>query len=150
MHLPWLARIRILTMTKLVLLRHGQSAWNEENRFTGWTDVDLSRRGREEALEAGKFLKSQGYSFDWAYTSLAGRSPIVAAHGNTLRALVKYLDGISDAAIPELEIPTGVLLVYELDDNLHPLARYYLGNSPSAEEGQKHLDHVVSTAGQVA
>ena len=252
-------------MKKLVLLRHGQSAWNEENRFTGWTDVDLSRRGREEALEAGKLLKSHGYSFDRAFASLlkrairtlwyvldeldlmwipvekswrlnerhygalqglnkaatakkysdeqvhlwrrsydvpppsltkddkrhprhdprykmvpdadlpcteclkdtvtrflpywsatlapslaAGRSPIVAAHGNTLRALVKYLDGISDAAIPELEIPTGVPLVYELEDNLRPLARYYLGNSPATEEAQKHLDDVLRTAGQVA
>jgi 2,3-bisphosphoglycerate-dependent phosphoglycerate mutase len=252
-------------MKRLVLLRHGQSVWNEENRFTGWTDVDLSGRGREEALEAGRLLKSHGYSFDCAYTSLlkrairtlwfvldeldlmwipvekswrlnerhygalqglnkaatakkysdeqvhlwrrsydvlppsltkddkrhprndpryktvpeadlpcteclkdtvtrflpywsaalapslsAGCSPIVAAHGNTLRALVKCLDGISDAAIPELEIPTGVPLVYELDDNLHPLARYYLGNSPSVEEAQKHLNHVVSTAGHVA
>ena len=252
-------------MTKLVLLRHGQSVWNEENRFTGWTDVDLSGRGREEALEAGRLLKLHGYSFDYAYTSLlkrairtlwfvldeldlmwipvekswplnerhygalqglnkamtaqkysdeqvhlwrrsydvpppaltkedkrhprydpryktvpeadlpcteclkdtvtrflpywsaalaptltAGRSPIVAAHGNTLRALVKYLDGISDAAIPELEIPTGVPLIYELDDNLHPLAHYYLGNSPAGEEAQKHLDHVVRTAGQLA
>ncbi|HET9373610.1 MAG TPA: 2,3-diphosphoglycerate-dependent phosphoglycerate mutase [Chthoniobacterales bacterium] len=252
-------------MTKLVLLRHGQSVWNEENRFTGWTDVDLSGRGREEALEAGRLLKSHGYSFDYAYTSLlkrairtlwfvldeldpmwipvekswplnerhygalqglnkamtaqkysddqvhlwrrsydvpppaltkedkrhsrydpryttvpeadlpcteclkdtvtrflpywsaalapsltAGRSPIVAAHGNTLRALVKYLDGISNAAIPELEIPTGVPLIYELDDNLHPLAHYYLGNSPAGEEAQKHLDHVVRTAGQLA
>jgi 2,3-bisphosphoglycerate-dependent phosphoglycerate mutase len=79
-----------------------------------------------------------------------GRSPIVAAHGNTLRALVKYLDGISDAAIPELEIPTGVPLVYELDDHLHPVARYYLGKSPVVEEAQKHLEHVVRTAGQIA
>jgi 2,3-bisphosphoglycerate-dependent phosphoglycerate mutase len=238
---------------------------NEENRFTGWTDVDLSGRGREEALEAGRLLKSHGYSFDYAYTSLlkrairtlwfvldelelmwipvekswrlnerhygalqglnksatakkysdeqvhlwrrsydvpppaltkkdkrhprydlryktvpeadlpcaeclrdtvtrflpywsatlapslmAGRSPIVAAHGNTLRALVKYLDGVSDAAIPELEIPTGVPLIYELDDHLHPLARYYLRNSSAGEEAQKHLDHVVRTAGQLA
>jgi len=61
-------------MIKLVLLRHGQSAWNEENRFTGWTDVDLSRRGREEALEAGRLLKSQGYSFDCAYTSVLKRA----------------------------------------------------------------------------
>src|SRR5215467_2624857 len=61
-------------MKKLVLLRHGQSVWNEENRFTGWTDVDLSRRGREEALEAGKLLKSHGYSFDCAYTSLLKRA----------------------------------------------------------------------------
>jgi 2,3-bisphosphoglycerate-dependent phosphoglycerate mutase len=80
----------------------------------------------------------------------AGRSPIVAAHGNTLHALVKYLDGISDAAIPELEIPTGLPLIYELDDNLHPLARYYLGNSPAGEEAEKHLDHAVRTAGQLA
>jgi 2,3-bisphosphoglycerate-dependent phosphoglycerate mutase len=79
-----------------------------------------------------------------------GRSPIVAAHGNTLRALVKYLDGISDAAIPVLEIPTGVPLVYELDDHLHPVARYYLGKSPVVEEAQKHLDHVIRTAGQAA
>jgi 2,3-bisphosphoglycerate-dependent phosphoglycerate mutase len=61
-------------MTKLVLLRHGQSVWNEENRFTGWTDVDLSTRGREEALEAGRLLKSHGYSFDYAYTSLLKRA----------------------------------------------------------------------------
>ncbi|MBV8277051.1 MAG: 2,3-diphosphoglycerate-dependent phosphoglycerate mutase [Verrucomicrobia bacterium] len=251
-------------MTKLVLLRHGQSVWNEENRFTGWTDVDLSKRGREEALEAGRLLKSQGYSFDCAYTSLlkrairtlwfvldeldlmwipvdkswrlnerhygalqglnkaatakkysdeqvhlwrrsydvpppalskddkrypgfdpryktvteadlpcteclkdtvnrflpywssalapslkAGHSTIVAAHGNTLRALVKYLDGIPDADIPELEIPTGIPLVYELEDNLHPMARYYLGNSPVAAEAQKELDHAVRSAGDL-
>jgi 2,3-bisphosphoglycerate-dependent phosphoglycerate mutase len=245
-------------MTKLVLLRHGQSVWNEENRFTGWTDVDLSKRGREEALEAGRLLKSQAYSFDHAYTSLlkrairtlwfvldeldlmwipvekswrlnerhygalqglnkaatakkysdeqvhlwrrsydvpppaltkddqrhprfdprykglpeldlpcteclkdtvtrflpywsnalapslqAGHNAIVAAHGNTLRALVKYLDGIPDADIPDLEIPTGIPLVYELNDALHPEARYYLGNSHAALEGQKELDQVV-------
>jgi 2,3-bisphosphoglycerate-dependent phosphoglycerate mutase len=249
-------------MTKLVLLRHGQSVWNEENRFTGWTDVDLSERGREEALEAGRLLKSQGYSFDHAYTSLlkrairtlwfvldeldlmwipvekswrlnerhygalqglnkaatakkysdeqvhlwrrsydvpppaltkdderhprfdpryktvpeadlpcteclkdtvtrflpiwsntlapslqAGHNTIVAAHGNTLRALVKYLDGIPDANIPDLEIPTGIPLVYELNEALHPEARYYLGNSLAALEGQKELDHVVRIAG---
>jgi 2,3-bisphosphoglycerate-dependent phosphoglycerate mutase len=79
-----------------------------------------------------------------------GRSPIVAAHGNTLRALVKYLDEISDAAIPELEIPTGAPLVYELDDHLHPLARYYLGKSPAIEEAQKHLEQVVRAAGGLA
>ena len=63
-----------ITMIKLVLLRHGQSFWNEENRFTGWTDVDLSRRGREEAVEAGRLLKAHEYSFDWAYTSLLKRA----------------------------------------------------------------------------
>ena len=245
-------------MIKLVLLRHGQSQWNEENRFTGWTDVDLSRRGQEEAVEAGRLLKSHEYSFDWAFTSVlkrairtlwfvldeldlmwipvekswrlnerhygalqglnkaatakrysdeqvhlwrrsydirppaltkddkrhpiydprykglpeedlpcteslkdtvtrflpywsealapslsAGHSPIIAAHGNTLRALVKYLDGISDADIPELEIPTGIPLVYELDQGLIPAARYYLGNSPVVAQAQQALDHVV-------
>jgi 2,3-bisphosphoglycerate-dependent phosphoglycerate mutase len=246
-------------MKKIVLLRHGQSVWNEENRFTGWTDVDLSRRGREEALEAGRLLKSHDYSFDCAFTSLlkrairtlwfvldeldlmwipvekswrlnerhygalqglnkavtakrysdeqvrlwrrsydvpppaltkddkrhpiydprykslpeadlpcteclkdtvtrflpywrealepslqAGRSSIIAAHGNTLRALVKYLDEISDAQIPALEIPTGVPLVYELNENLRPLARYYLGNTPVVVQSQEALDYLVS------
>ena len=251
-------------MIKIVLLRHGQSVWNEENRFTGWTDVDLSRRGREEALEAGRLLKSHEYSFDYAYTSLlkrairtlwivldeldlmwipvekswrlnerhygalqglnkaatakrysdeqvhlwrrsydvpppaltkddrrhpiydpryknlpegdlpsteclkdtvtrflpywrealqpslrTGRRSIIAAHGNTLRALVKYLDEISDAQIPALEIPTGVPLVYELNENLRPLARYYLGNSPVVEQAQEAIDHVVRISGNM-
>jgi 2,3-bisphosphoglycerate-dependent phosphoglycerate mutase len=251
-------------MIKIVLLRHGQSAWNEENRFTGWTDVDLSRRGREEALEAGRLLKSHEYFFDCAYTSLlkrairtlwfvldeldlmwipvekswrlnerhygalqglnkaatakrysdeqvhlwrrsydvqppaltkddqrhpiydpryksvpegdlpsteclkdtvtrflpywtealapslnAGRRSIIAAHGNTLRALVKYLDGISDADIPELEIPTGIPLVYELNESLRPLARYYLGDSPVVAQAQEALDHVVRLSGNM-
>ena len=245
-------------MITIVLLRHGQSTWNEENRFTGWTDVDLSRRGREQALEAGRLLKAHEYSFDLAYTSFlkrairtlwfvldeldlmwipvekswrlnerhygalqglnkaatakrysveqvhlwrrsydvpppaltkedkrhpgydprykslpeadlpcaeslkdtvtrflpywknalepslkAGRRLIIAAHGNTLRALVKYLDGISDADISELEIPTGIPLVYELNESLRPLARYYLGNSPVVAEANKALEKVV-------
>jgi 2,3-bisphosphoglycerate-dependent phosphoglycerate mutase len=261
---PLRTRFGKLTMIKIVLLRHGQSTWNEENRFTGWTDVDLSGRGRGEALEAGRLLKSHEYSFDCAYTSLlkrairtlwfvldeldlmwipvekswrlnerhygalqglnkaatakrysaeqvhiwrrsydvpppaltkddkrhpiydprykslpegdlptteclkdtvtrflpywsealapslrAGRRSIIAAHGNTLRALVKYLDGISDADIPELEIPTGIPLVYELDDSLRPSARYYLGNSPVVSEAQKALDHVVRISGKM-
>ena len=248
-----------MTMTKLVLLRHGQSVWNEENRFTGWTDVDLSQQGREEALEAGRLLKSHDCSFDWAFTSVlkrairtlwivldeldlmwipvekswrlnerhygalqglnkaatakrysdeqvhlwrrsydvqppaltkederhpvhdpryrnlregdlpcteslkdtvtrflpywkealepslkAGRKSIIAAHGNTLRALVKYVEGISDANIPELEIPTGIPLVYELNERLQPLARYYLGNSSVAAQAQDALDHIKS------
>jgi 2,3-bisphosphoglycerate-dependent phosphoglycerate mutase len=245
-------------MTRLVLLRHGQSVWNDENRFTGWTDVDLSLRGKEEALEAGRLLKAHGYSFDWAFTSVlkrairtlwivldeldlmwipvekswrlnerhygalqglnkaatakqysdeqvhlwrrsydvpppaltmederhpchdpryanlpakdlpcvetlkdtvarflpywnetlepslrAGRKSIIAAHGNTLRALVKYLEGISDLDIPELEIPTGVPLVYELNESLHPLARYYLGNSSVVAKAREELNHLV-------
>jgi len=230
-------------VTKLVLVRHGESTWNKENRFTGWTDVDLSEKGLEEAKEAGKVLRDGGYTFDVAYTSVLkrairtlwialdeldlmwipvirswrlnerhygalqglnkaetaekfsekqvkiwrrsydiqppaltaddprfpGRDPryrglrpeelplteclkdtvarflplwhdtiapaiqqgqkvLIAAHGNSLRALVKYLDNISEADITELNIPTGMPLVYELDDQLKPLNRYYLGD----------------------
>jgi 2,3-bisphosphoglycerate-dependent phosphoglycerate mutase len=234
-------------MYKLVLLRHGESTWNKENRFTGWTDVDLSDRGREEAAEAGRLLKAGGYVFDKAYVSVlkrairtlwlaldqldqmwlpveknwrlnerhygalqglnkaetaaqhgedqvkiwrrsydipppplttdderhpshdarygtltaselplteslkdtvarflpywhgtiapsvkAGQKILVAAHGNSLRALVKYLDNVSDADIVELNIPTGIPLVYELDDDLKPLRHYYLGDAAAA------------------
>jgi len=234
-------------MHKLVLLRHGESTWNKENRFTGWTDVDLSERGREEAAEAGRLLKDGGYVFDKAYVSVlkrairtlwialdrldqmwlpveknwrlnerhygalqgldkaetaakhgddqvkiwrrsydippppltadderhpsrdsrygaltsselplteslkdtvarflpywhgtiapsvkAGQKILVAAHGNSLRALVKYLDNVSDADIVELNIPTGIPLVYELDDHLKPLRHYYLGDAAAA------------------
>ncbi len=230
-------------MKKLVLIRHGESIWNKENRFTGWTDVDLSEKGIAEAHEGGRVLKAEGYDFDVAYTSVlkrairtlwivldemdlmwipvhrswrlnerhygalqglnksetaekygeaqvkiwrrayatpppaldpsdprwpgherryAGLSPqelplteclkdtvarflplwhetiapavksgqrvLIAAHGNSLRALVKYLDNISDDDIVELNIPTGMPLVYELDDDLKPLKSYYLGD----------------------
>ncbi len=228
-------------MHRLVLLRHGESDWNRENRFTGWTDVDLSARGIEEAREAGKLLRSEGLGFDTAFTSVlkrairtlwivleemdlmwlpvekswrlnerhygalqglnkaetaakfgepqvlvwrrsydtpppalaaddprseaadpryagievprteclkdtvarvvpywdsaiapairAGRRVLVAAHGNSIRALVKYLDGMSDEAIVRENVPTGVPLVYELDRALRPLARRYLGDA---------------------
>jgi 2,3-bisphosphoglycerate-dependent phosphoglycerate mutase len=234
-------------MHKLVLLRHGESTWNKENRFTGWTDVDLSEHGRAEAKEAGRLLREGGYVFDLAYTSVlkrairtlgialdaldllwipvikdwrlnerhygalqglnkaetaakhgetqtkiwrrsydippppltaddprhpardpryaglpanqlpltetlkdtvarflpywhsaiapsiaAGRRVIVAAHGNSLRALVKYLDDIDEQTIVELNIPTGIPLVYELDDSLRPLRHYYLGDPAAA------------------
>ena len=230
-------------MHKLVLIRHGESTWNLENRFTGWTDVDLSDAGREEARRAGELLKAEGYTFDVAYTSVlkrairtlwmtldemdlmwipvrnswrlnerhygalqglnkadmakkfgaeqvliwrrsydtppplldaadprgqrgdiryarlapeqiplteclkdtvarflplwktaiapevaAGRRVIIAAHGNSLRALVKYLDQVSDQDIVELNIPTGIPLVYELDASLRPLRHRYLGD----------------------
>jgi 2,3-bisphosphoglycerate-dependent phosphoglycerate mutase len=230
-------------MHKLVLLRHGESLWNRENRFTGWTDVDLTDHGREEARRAGRLLKESGYAFDVAYTSVlkravktlwlaleemdlmwipihnswrlnerhygalqglnktetaqkfgeeqvlvwrrsydtpppalapgeerdaagdpryaglaraeiplseclkdtvarvlpywnaviapavrTGRSVLVAAHGNSLRALVKHLDGVSDADIVGLNIPTGVPLVYELDAQLRPRGQRYLGD----------------------
>jgi len=234
-------------MHKLVLLRHGESTWNRENRFTGWVDVDLSERGIAEAQEAGRLLKDGGYVFDVAFTSVlkrairtlgitldaldllwipvtkhwrlnerhygalqglnksetaakhgdaqikiwrrsydipppplepndprhAGRDPryahldpkdiplteslkdtvarflpywhetiapaiksgarvVIAAHGNSLRALVKYLDNISESEITELNIPTAIPLVYELDDNLKPIRHYYLGDPAAA------------------
>jgi 2,3-bisphosphoglycerate-dependent phosphoglycerate mutase len=234
-------------MHKLVLLRHGESTWNQENRFTGWTDVDLSEKGRTEAAEAGRLLKEGGYVFDVAFTSVlkrairtlwttldildlmwipvtknwrlnerhygalqglnkaetaakhgdaqvkiwrrsydipppeltrdderhSGRDPryanlrpeevplteslkdtvarflpywhetiapavksgqrvIIAAHGNSLRALVKYLDNVPDDEIVELNIPTGIPLVYALDDALKPIRHYYLGDPEAA------------------
>jgi 2,3-bisphosphoglycerate-dependent phosphoglycerate mutase len=228
-------------MHKLVLLRHGQSTWNLENRFTGWIDVDLSENGVKEAINSGMLLKKHGFKFDIVYTSVLkraikttnivleeldqmfvpvikhwrlnerhygdltglnkaemakkvgkeqvhiwrrsfdvpppaleldderhprfdpkytfltkdqlpateslkltikrvlpywdviiapnifkGKSILVSAHGNSLRALVKHIDSISDDEIPNFEIPTGVPLVYELDKDLHPIKRYYL------------------------
>jgi 2,3-bisphosphoglycerate-dependent phosphoglycerate mutase len=235
-------------MFRLVLLRHGESAWNKENRFTGWTDVDLSERGREEAVEAGRLLKNEGFEFDVAHTSLlkrairtlwialsemdmmwipehrswrlnerhygalqglnkaetaarhgeaqvkiwrrsydipppplspddpqnpsrdrrysdlepgevplteslkdtvarflpywhsaiapdirSGRRVLIAAHGNSLRALVKYLDHMSEEEIVELNIPTGIPLVYELDGDLRPAKKYYLGDEEAVQ-----------------
>ena len=234
-------------MHKVVLLRHGESTWNKENRFTGWTDVDLSDKGRQEAAEAGRLLKEGGYTFDVAFTSVlkrairtlwitldtidqmwvpvvknwrlnerhygalqglnkaetaarhgdaqvkiwrrsydipppaltpdderfsgrdaryadmrreeiplteslkdtvarflpywhqtivpeirAGRKVLIAAHGNSLRALVKSLDDIPESEIVELNIPTGIPLVYELDDSLKPIRHYYLGDPEAA------------------
>ena len=236
-------------MYKLVLIRHGESTWNLENRFTGWTDVDLTPLGTEQAKQAGRLLREAGYDFDVAYTSVlkratrtlwhaldeldrtwlpvvhswrlnerhygalqglnkaetakkygdeqvmvwrrsydtpppvldandprsergdvryarlapeqvplteclkdtvarvmpfwnesmapairSGRRLVVAAHGNSIRALVKYLDGISDADIVGLNIPNGIPLVYELDADLKPLRHYYLGDAAAAEK----------------
>ncbi|MCO6524010.1 MAG: 2,3-diphosphoglycerate-dependent phosphoglycerate mutase [Candidatus Schmidhempelia sp.] len=233
-----------MAVKKLVLVRHGESIWNQENRFTGWTDVDLSDKGHHEAEEAGRLLKQAGFVFDFAYTSvlkraihtlwhvldeldqpwlpiekswklnerhygalqglnkaetaakygddqvklwrrgfaitppaltkedkryaghdlrykglsenqlplteslaltidrvipywqstikprvMSGERVIIAAHGNSLRALVKYLDDICDDDIIELNIPTGVPLVYEFDDNMQVIKHYYLGDA---------------------
>jgi 2,3-bisphosphoglycerate-dependent phosphoglycerate mutase len=246
-------------MRKLVLLRHGESVWNKDNRFTGWTDVDLTEQGRAEASEAGRVLLREGYSFDLAHTSVlkrairtlwialdemdlmwipvyrswrlnerhygalqglnktetaerhgmeqvqlwrrgydvpppplepaderhpardpryrdvlpadlplteslkdtvarfvpywnqaiapdiaAGKRVLVAAHGNSLRALVKYLDGLSAEEIVELNIPTGIPLVYELEDDLKPIRRYYLGDP------EKLAKATASVAGQLS
>ena len=239
-------------MLKLVLLRHGESTWNRENRFTGWTDVDLSEQGIEEARQAGRVLKEQGYDFDLAFTSLlkravrtlwivqdemdlmwlpvkkswrlnerhygalqglnksetakkygegqvliwrrsydipppaleigddrypgndprysllapaqiplseslqdtyrrclpywhksiapalrAGKRIIVAAHGNSIRALVKYLDAVSEKDIVNLNIPTGIPLVYELDANLKRSKSYYMADVAELEKARK-------------
>ena len=236
-------------MHTLVLLRHGESTWNKENRFTGWTGVDLTEKGRQEAAEAGRLIKAEGLTFDVAYTSVlkrairtlwialdeldlmwipvsrswrlnerhygalqglnkaetaaqhgeaqtkiwrrsydvppppldlndprhpgrdpryallpptdlplteslkdtvarflpywedtvapavrSGRRVLIAAHGNSLRALVKHLDQISDADIVELNIPTGIPLVYRLDEHLRPLDRGYLGDPEAAQK----------------
>ncbi len=233
----------------LVLVRHGESTWNKENRFTGWTDVDLSDKGKEEARSAGKVLKEKGFVFDVAYTSVlkrairtlwsvmdemdlmwipvynswrlnerhygalqglnksetaakygdqqvliwrrsydiqppalekaderfpgydlryknlkpkelpaaeclkdtvdrflpywhetiapaikSGKQVIIVAHGNSLRALVKYLDNISEENIVEMNIPTGMPLVYELDAELKPLRSYYLGDPEAVKK----------------
>lgn len=189
-------------MHKLVLIRHGESLWNKSGQFTGWTDVDLTDKGRQEAREAGEILNQEGYHFDRTYTSWLkrafhtlnevlsvmdeeyipvtkswklnerhygalqsmyqsvdkrelplgeclgdtvkrvvpyfeqeiapvirkGENVLIAAHGNSLRALVKYLDHIDDDKISALNIPTGVPLVYELDDALKPIRHYYLGD----------------------
>ncbi len=239
-------------MYKLVLLRHGESTWNKENRFTGWTDVDLSEKGLQEAMAAGEVMKKEGLTFDIAYTSVlkrairtlwlaldkmdlmwipvvrswrlnerhygalqglnksemaskygeeqvlvwrrsydipppaldtkddrypghdrryadlreneiprteclkdtvarflplwhetiapmvkSGKRVIIAAHGNSLRALVKYLDNISDKDIVGLNIPTGIPLVYELDENLKPVKSYYLGDPEAIKKAQE-------------
>jgi 2,3-bisphosphoglycerate-dependent phosphoglycerate mutase len=246
-------------MYKVVLLRHGESQWNLDNRFTGWTDVDLTDKGREEAKAAGKVLKENGFTFDIAFTSVlkralrtlwlaldemdllwipfvktwrlnerhygglqglnkaetaaqhgeekvliwrrsydipppalektdsrypgndpryqdmdakdipateclkdtverflpfwhetiaptikSGKKVIIAAHGNSLRALVKYLDNISDEDIISLNIPTGMPLVYELDANLKPIKSYYLGD----EEAVKKAMEAVANQGK--
>eukprot|EP00996_Jenningsia_fusiforme_P001551 NODE_2426_length_1203_cov_23.208839_g2213_i0.p1 GENE.NODE_2426_length_1203_cov_23.208839_g2213_i0~~NODE_2426_length_1203_cov_23.208839_g2213_i0.p1 ORF type:complete len:299 (+),score=53.12 NODE_2426_length_1203_cov_23.208839_g2213_i0:79-975(+) len=240
-----------LHVHKLVVIRHGESVWNQENRFTGWTDVDLSEKGLGEANRAGKLLKEKGFQFDVAFTStlkrairtlwisldnldqmyipihnrwrlnerhygslqgldkaetaakhgeaqvkiwrrsydipppaleqkdsrwpgnekkyksvpsyqlplheslkdtvarvlpcwheeiapmiLEGKRVLVAAHGNSLRALVKYLDQVSEADILELNIPTGIPLVYELDGDLKPIRKYYLGDADEIAKAQ--------------
>lgn len=239
-------------MYKIVLLRHGESVWNKENRFTGWTDVDLTEKGIEEAIEAGKTLKKEGFVFNLVFTSVLlranktmdltlkemdlenipvkktwrlnerhygalqglnkaetaakhgeeqvltwrrsydiqppalkktddrypGNDPIyndvdekdlplteclkdtverflpywedeivpairenkniiIVAHGNSLRALVKHLDHITDKEILKLNIPTGLPLVYELDNNMEPINRYYLGDQEKVKKAME-------------
>jgi len=250
-------------MYKIVLLRHGESTWNKENRFTGWTDVDLSEKGREEAKQAGVLLRQDGWVFDAVYTSVLkraihtlwialdeldlawlpvyrswrlnerhygalqglnkaetaakygeeqvhiwrrsydtrppaltkedprypGRDPryaglseeelplteclkdtvarflpywhevltpkirsgerlLVVAHGNSIRALVKYLDNISDEEITELNIPTGIPLVYELNTEMKPIKHYYLGDAAAVAAAQMAVANQGKAAGR--
>lgn len=148
-------------MIQLVLVRHGESVWNKENRFTGWTDVDLSDWGIQQAKLAGRRLASEGLTnercpgSDPRYASLdaeaipltealedtslrvlpywkesieplirKGKRVILVAHGNTIRVLVKHLEGLSDEEIMDVDIPTASPLVYELDEDLHTLRKY--------------------------
>jgi len=246
-------------MKKIVLLRHGESAWNKENRFTGWKDVDLTEKGIEEARGAGKLLAREGYDFDFTFTSVLtrairtlnfameemdrlwlpvekdwrlnerhygaltalnkaetaqkfgeqqvlvwrrsydipppafevsdeknpsrdrryasvpkdrlplteslkdtvarvvpywqstiaprvarGERLLIAAHGNSLRALIKYLGNLSDQAIIDVNVPTAIPLVYELDDELRPLRNYYLGDADAVAKAQ----HAVAAQGK--
>lgn len=249
-------------MYRLVLLRHGESTWNKENLFTGWTDVGLSEKGVQEALEGGRTLRKEGYVFDVAYTSVlkraiktlwlaleemdqmwipiynswrlnerhygalqglnkaqtaekfgeeqvkiwrrsydvpppalapdderfpghdpryadlkpeelplteclkdtvartlpywhdtiapvvrSGKRVIIAAHGNSLRGLVKYLDNVSEQEIVDLNIPTGVPLVYELDEQLKPLRHYYLGDPEAVERATQAVANQATRKG---
>lgn len=241
-------------MHRVVLLRHGESIWNKENRFTGWTDVDLSEKGKAEAEAAGDVLKNEGYTFDLAFNSVlmraertletvlkklgltnlpiyrswrlnerhygalqglnksetakkygedqvliwrrsydirppaltktderypgndpkykdldekdiplteclkdtvarfmpywhetiapvikSGKKVLISAHGNSLRALVKYLDNVPDEEIVKLNIPTGIPLVYELEDNLKPIKHYYLGDEDAVKKAMQSV-----------
>jgi 2,3-bisphosphoglycerate-dependent phosphoglycerate mutase len=240
------------SIRQIVLLRHGESVWNKQNLFTGWTDVDLSEQGKAEGIEAGRILKEHGLAFDIAFTSVlkraiwtlwlvldkmelmwipvyrdwrlnerhygalqglnkaetvnkfgaaqvklwrrsydtrppalnmddprhprfdvryrelspneipdteclkdtlerslpcwvdrimpavrSGKSVLIVAHGNSLRALVKYLDSVSDADIVEMNIPTGIPLVYELDEDMKPIRHYYFGSAERVEKAMK-------------
>jgi len=248
---------------QLVLLRHGESVWNKENLFSGWTDVDLSDQGKEEVQKAGKLLKEQGFTFDVAFTSVlkrairtlwivldemdlmwipvhrdwrlnerhygalqglnksettkqfgeaqvnlwrrsydirppalevedprhpshdpryklllpeqipateclmdtvarflpcwhdrialelqGGKSVLIVAHGNSLRALVKYLDNVSDTDIAAINIPTGIPLVYELDEELQPIRHYYLGDEAAVQKAMQAVANQASVKHQ--
>ena len=151
-------------MVKLVFARHGESEWNKANLFTGWADVDLSEKGTQQAIDAGKLIKEAGIEFDQAYTSVLKRAikttnlaleasdqlwvPVekswrlnerhyggltgknkaeAAAHGNSIRALVKHIKQLSDDEIMDVEIPNFPPLVFEFDEKLNVVKEYYLG-----------------------
>ena len=156
-------------MKKIVLLRHGESAWNKENRFTGWTDVDLTEKGIAEAKKAGQLLIDNGFQFDKAYTSYLKRAVktlndtierimpywkcvifpnlktadelLVVAHGNSLRGIIKHLKHISDEDIVKLNLPTAVPYVFEFDDDLNLQKDYFLGDP---EEIKKLMEAVAN------
>ena len=126
-------------MHKLVLIRHGESTWNLENRFTGWTDVDLTPTGIEQAKNAGRLLKAEGYDFDLAYTSVLKRATRTLWHCldemDRTWLPVEHSWRLNErhyGALQGLNIPNGIPLVYELDADLKPLRHYYLGDAEAA------------------
>ncbi len=115
-------------MYKLVLIRHGESEWNKLNLFTGWTDVDPALLPANESLETTIERVIPYYEEVIKKDMEAGKRVIIAAHGNSLRALVKYLDNLTPEEILGVNIPTAVPLVYELDDDFKVIRHYYLGD----------------------
>src|SRR5947199_10968 len=127
-------------LTYLVLVRHGQSVWNLENRFTGDTDVDLTNQGREEARLTGEKLKKREIPFEAAFTSMLKRAQetldiilqeknvLVVAHGNSLRSLMMHLENIGEHAITQVDIPTGVPRLYEFDDAFKMIGANYIAD----------------------
>ncbi|XP_004701384.1 phosphoglycerate mutase 1 [Echinops telfairi] len=145
---------------QLVLIRHGESAWNLENRFSGWYDADLSPAGHEEAKRGGQdrryadLTEDQLPSCESLKDTIAralpfwneeivpqikeGKRVLIAAHGNSLRGIVKHLEGLSEEAIMELNLPTGIPIVYELDKNLKPIkAMQFLGDEETVRKAME-------------
>jgi len=135
----------------LIMLRHGQSIWNQENRFTGWTDVDLSDQGIGEAHQAGKTLKAEGYSFDVAFTSVLKRAIrtlwIVLDEMDLMWIPVHRSWRLSErhyGALQGLNIPTGIPVVYELNNNLSVVSHYYLSKEEAIKKASKSVANQVN------
>ncbi|KAI4575298.1 hypothetical protein MJG53_011501 [Ovis ammon polii x Ovis aries] len=136
-----------MTAYKLVLIRHGESTWNLENRFSGWYDADLSPAGHEEAKRGRQALRDAGYEFDICFTSVQKRAiqtlwtvldAIDQIGCQCLQGIVKHLEGLSEEAIMELNLPTGIPMVYELDKNLKPIKpMQFLGDEETVRKAME-------------